>query len=486
MSNPFQEINENVISDPLYYGKQYTSFTPNQMTYNRQEAVKRFELADQIKKDNQKIMLQGKGVAPLSSDDLLTTNNLDYSFTNDNTMALLANNRKEYRYQQEIYRQVNVNSRSRMKFRTRPVTNSDRECFPDKMIWDQYFNSESETFENIDLCCITFNNVMGGFDQQFPYFTIKEGQLYINVPEYLESDNYKIVLKPPPKNIRQVRLRSVEVPKSFDIINKTNNLLMLDVINPCTGESFPYPDDLDFALILLSIGIYSVEEILQNIVDQLNLTVRQLRASVQQSECDPFSYIYNSNTGEVTINSELEFHLKFWFSTSYPQFNLFEILGYPYPFPRNDEGNPIYVKSFSNLIEQSSPLTSNGLTNKIPYQKPNLNIYDYIFLAIDKLDVIQDQSVTNYDIFAKILINDNGFIGGTKIFQTPLEKLEELRIYWIDAYGNPVEFNGQENSFLLEFIEEQDKLKNADFSSNRGLNNFDNDICKIAYKTNVD
>lgn len=455
----------------------------NNDTFNRQEAIKRFNLKEAIRNDRQKIVLTNKGFAPPGEDDLLTTNNLDYSFTNDNTLGILANNRKNTRYYQEVYKLQNISSRQRMKYEERLVVATDRPAFPNKDIWDKYFDPTTGTFKEIDLCCLAFNNVTcpnnitTNADQNFPYFVSRGGKLYIKVPKEFDTNKYTIILNPSLKNIRYVRVRSIEAPKKLNIVNKYNNLLMLDVKDPCNTNPCRYPGELPFALLLIPIGSYTIDELLAEIISQLNSVVCQ---------CDPFSYYYNPNTGEITINSEYEFKLKFWFSTLYPQFNLYEMLGFKDPFPTDADGNEIYTKVFTNLVEQPSPLTNLGLINQVPYRTPNLDIHDYIFLAIKTLSVIKDESVTTSDIFGKILLKEPSlpFVSTTKVFQQTLNTLESLEIEWLDAFGNLVDFQGQENSFLLEFVEEQDKLKNSEFSNTRGLNNYDPSVPKVIYKLN--
>jgi hypothetical protein len=479
-------------------------------TYHMQKEIKRFELRDKVRKDRQRIRLVDKGMAPLDQDDLLLTHSLDHSFTNINTLGTLPNNQKDVRYYQETYRQINVNSRQRKKFQERPVIPSDRDTFPNKEIWDQFFDPESSEFQDLDVCCITFNSILG-FDQEFPFFFIKEGQLWIKQPIDLSSSSYTITLEPALRHIRYIRLKSVEAPgtasnsfqeqvsltngnstsvinsNTLNQINSTNNLLMLDVLDPCRcDKSFPHTAGLPFTLLLIPVGNYTIDSLLTRIVQLMNDSLKECLEGLQRP-CEPFSYFYDVNTGEVDIRSDYPFHLKFWFSTTHPQFNLHEMLGYPYPFPTDENGEPAYVKSFSNMIEVPSPLTNLGLVNRQPFKKPRLNVNDYIYLAIRHLDVIKDESVVSEDLFAKIPTGgDSNYIGSTKVFFEPFNKLERFEVRWIDAFGNLVDFAGQENSFLVEAVEYQDKLKDSDYSSLRGIANYETDITKVAYKTNND
>ncbi|MEX0598100.1 MAG: hypothetical protein WD512_16550, partial [Candidatus Paceibacterota bacterium] len=126
--------NSNII---INYMDSASSADPLTYTYNRQKDLQRFELNDRIRRDRQKMVLKG-GQDTISSDDLLVTNNLDASFTNENTVSALPNNRKETRYYQENYVYLNISSRQRQKFNERPVISSDRETFPNKQLWDEF------------------------------------------------------------------------------------------------------------------------------------------------------------------------------------------------------------------------------------------------------------------------------------------------------------------------------------------------------------
>jgi len=210
--------------------------------------------------------------------------------------------------------------------------------------------------------------------------------------------------------------------------------------------------------------------------------------------CKPFSYYYNAATGQIDFLGEFEFHMKFFFSTTMPQFNLWQMLGFEFPYPRDVENRPIYVKKFSNLVIRKSPIAPKQV-NLVPYARPSLDIFDYVYLAIEGMKVIQDDAVTNdTDIFAKVMVGDmvgdrggncNRFISSTRVYSDPLDRLNEIKVKWVDQFGNLLDMKGQENSFLLEIVEYQDRLKDADFSSQRGLNNFDQEVERVQHKTIV-
>lgn len=453
-------------------------------TYNRQRALNRFGIQDKIRRERQKIVLQ-TDPDQVDNDDLLVTNNLDASFTNENTVGTLPNNRRENRYFQENYVYQNISSRQRQRFIERPVIAQDRETFPNKELWDEFFDSETGTFGgDLDICCLTFNNLLE-FGQEFPYFFQKENQLFLRVPEDPNPNEYTIVLRPPRRHVRAIRLVSVEGPRFLDEVNDQNNLILVDIIDPCTGESFEYEEDLPFECILIPIGSYTITTLMDRIVALLNQVVANKLTALGRDSCQPFSYFYDAGTGQIDILGEYLFHLKFWFSTTNPQFHLWEMLGYEFPYPRDEENQPTYTHNFTNLISCQSPLIA-GKTNLKPFRRPNLDIYDYIYLVINGLDVIQDDSISlDDDVFAKVLVRENRFISSTKIFSVPLDRLEKIRVRWLDPFGNLLDMKGQENSFLLEIIEYQDRLKEADFSSQRGLNNFDQEITRVQHKTVV-
>lgn len=461
---------------------------PINYTYNRQRDLQRFELNDKIRRDRQRMVLKG-GQDTISSDDLLVTNNLDASFTNENTVGTLPNNRKETRYYQERYTYLNISSRQRQKFNERPVIKQDRDSFPNKQLWDEYFDPDTGLFSgDIDLCCLTFNNLLE-FGQEFPYFFQKENQLWIKVPRDPDPNRYTIILEPPYRHIRTIRLVSVEGPRILDPVNEQNNLILLDVINPCTCKSFPWADDMPFAIILIPIGSYTIEGLLQKIVALMNQAVAPfLKKREDGSVCKPFSYFYDAGTGQIDFLGEYEFHMKFFFSTTMPQFNLWQMLGFEFPYPRDAENRPIYVKNFNNLVTRRSPIVP-GHVNLIPYARPNLDIYDYVYLAIEGLQTIQDTAVANgTDLFAKVLVREPGenrFISSTRVYSEPLDTLNQIKVKWLDQFGNLLDMKGQENSFMLEIVEYQDRLKDADFSSQRGLNNYDQEVDRVQHKTIV-
>lgn len=466
---------------------EYADANQSSFTLGRQGALQDFELKDKIRRDQQQIVLKTDPHS-LASDDLLMTNSLDASFTNQNTIGTLPNNQIKNRYYQENYQLINISSRQRQKFISRPVTAEDRETFPNKEIWDEFFDPETNTFggDDLEICCLALNQVLASnserileFGQEFPFFFQKENELQIQVPNDINPNEYTITLRPARRHIRSIRLVSVEPPRFLDVINEQNNLILLDVIDPCIGESLPHvPDpDLPFSMFLVPLGDYTIPTLLDAIVLGMNSTVER---------CNPFLSVFNPNTGEITFkveNSKWQFHMKFWFSTTFPQFNLWEMLGFEFPYPRDAENQPAYVSEFSNLVTEPSPLAPE-LNNVHPFKFPSLDIFDYIYLVVDGLAVVQDPQVIDADLFAKVLVRESRFISSSKIFTEPLDKLEIIRVRWLDPFGNLLNVKGQENSFLMELVEYQDRLKDADYSSQRGVRNFD-EIERVQHKTVV-
>ena len=459
---------------------EFSSAQPTNYTYNRQSDIQKFHLNDRIRTDRQKMVLT-TNPDYLDDSDLLTTNNLDASFTTENSVSTLPNNRLDTRYYQENYVLINISSRQRQEFNERAVIPEDRDIFPNKQIWDQFIDSETgNIIGDVDVCCITFNNILE-FGQEFPYFFEKENQLWIRVPNDPNPNQFTVILRPERRHVRAIRLVSVEPPRGLDVINEVNNLLMLDVIDPCTNESIPWPDDLPFALTLIPIGSYTVDTLLERIIQLLNQLVEPYLEESNRV-CKPFSYLYDLNTGQIDIIGEFLFHLRFWFSVSDPQYQLWKMLGYQFPYPRDEENQPAYVNVFSNLVSAPSALTDTGLVNYFPFSRPNLDIIEYIYLVVEGFDVIQDPQIITEQIFAKVLIKENRFISSTKIYTEPLDRLSKIRVKWIDQFGNLLNVKGQENSFLLEIIEYQDRLKDADFSSQRGIRNYDEEVNKVQHK----
>jgi hypothetical protein len=294
-------------------------------------------------------------------------------------------------------------------------------------------------------------------------------------------------LNPTLKNVRSIRLVSAEIPLEINNITPYNNMLMLDVIDPKTQQSIDFDSDLPFMLLLIPPGNYDIAGLMDTIVALLNHAMEFVCMST--SECPAFSYKYVETTGEIEICSKFCFHLKFWFSCTEIQFNVWDMLGFPEPFPTDDNNNPIYLNKWSNLVERVSPLGDGAsLVNKVPAKKPGLDIFRYVYLVVKGLRVLRDTNVAEgNDILAKVFLSEEQkLITGTKIFDVPVENIYVFDVEWIDEYGQLVDFGGRDNSFTLQILEYQDKLKRADYNSQRGMRNYEERVPSIAYSVNTD
>jgi len=466
---------------------------PINYTLNRQGALKRFQLRDRIRKDNQKIVLKSDTCLP--ADDLLSTNQIqEYQdprkktseTTSPDQLGILPTNLIDERYYQENYTLVNISSRQREQFLVRTITAEDRDEFPNKEIFDKFFDPDTETFGDLLQCASTFNSVIG-LEQDLPCYFAEEGKLKLRVKNDTETNHYRVNLNPVLKNVRSIRLVSAEVPLTINNITPQNNLLMLDVIDPCTNQSVDFDTDLPFMLLLIPPGNYNIQELLRTITALLNCAMQCINRST--IERPAFRYKYVETTGEIVFESIFSFHMKFWFSCTESQFNVWDMLGFPGPYPTDDCNNPVYVKSFSNIVNRPSPLGEiPGLLNRVPAKRPSLDIYSFIYLVVKDLRVLNDTNIPEgKEILAKVFLNEpQKLMAGTKVFDVPVEEIRRFDIEWIDEYGQLVDFGGRDNSFTLQILEYVDKLKRVDFNSQRGTRNYEDRIESIHYKVNTD
>jgi len=467
---------------------------PINYTLNRQGAIRRFQLRDKIRKDNQKVVLKSECALP--EDDLLSTNQIqEYQdpskpkpkTTTPDQLGLLPTNLINERYFQENYSLVNISSRQRNQYYIKTVTLEDRMDFPNQDIFDEYYDPETGNFGDLLKCSSTFNNVLGLLGQDLPCYFAEGGKLKLRIKNDTDTNQYRVNLNPVLKNVRTIRLVSAEIPLTINNITPHNNLLMLDVIDPCTGQSFDFDTDLPFMLLLIPPGDYDVPQLLETITALLNCALQCINRS--SAKCPAFGYKYVPETGEIEFMSKYKFHLKFWFSCTEAQFNVWDMLGFPGPYPMDENRNPVYVKVFSNLVDRLSPLGEiPGLMNRVPAKRPSMDIYSFIYLIVKELGVLRDTNIPDgKEILAKVFLSEpQKLISGTKVFDVPVETIERFDVEWVDEYGQLVDFGGRDNSFTLQILEYVDKLKRVDYNSQRGTRNYEDRIPSISYGVNVD
>ena len=111
----------------------------------------------------------------------------------------------------------------------------------------------------------------------------------------------------------------------------------------------------------------------------------------------------------------------------------------------------------------------------------NFNNEAYILMCSDRLTLDDINPVVNTGsvdkVFSKIQLSDdpgevmfNTYVGGERIFYEPISRLDKIDIEFRRPDGKLFDFRGREHSFTLEIEEYQDRLRTANKSSRRGIN----------------
>lgn len=111
----------------------------------------------------------------------------------------------------------------------------------------------------------------------------------------------------------------------------------------------------------------------------------------------------------------------------------------------------------------------------------NFSNLNYILMTSDRLTTDDVNPVLNTgpvdQVFAKIQLSGapgsvmfNTFIGGERIFYEPIGRLDEIDIGFRRPDNRLFDFRGREHSFTLEIEEYQDRMRTANVSSRRGIN----------------
>jgi hypothetical protein len=336
----------------------------------------------------------------------------------------------------------------------------------------------------------------------FPYFTRWDGNIGFTKWKYREPDSYIIRLPRIFTNVKSISLVEAEIPNTLYPINKYNSLVTIDIVDNVTGRSVLLKNDASYYpyfVIQLRIGAYTLDEVVTHLQNRVNEVINDL--TVDEFD-NLFTISLDKNSGEVLIklNSvpgrDLKFHWKFQYidqiqneSLPLTQYsNLWYTLGFSQPYESNSDGSDKYVTERTNLFDFGMNPTLTGVPESRteyhlskPYRFPDIAPHRYILLSIaglNNLEFYQNPLVTNIqnkDIFARIPMNspvgDVVFYKNrlSKVFvDTPLDRLTEFEVSWLDYAGIPVDFNGRDHSLLFEIVEYIDKLESADFSSQRG------------------
>lgn len=429
------------------------------------------------------------------------------------------------RYVKEIREVININSIQRQVFSSDAVEPRDPDTgiYIRQVVKTDENGNEFISLEEFDENILNAEFTPGENDVIRPYIRNLSNDIIFRRFMFPNPNSYEIQLSRAFTNVKSIRLLSTEIPNVYNVVNKYNNIITLDIIDldkelnynesqigitrsiPIrTGNSF-----FNYLLIQLPIGSYDFQSLLQMFQTTLN-------EAVSREYHDDFHNLFtvtgNTHTGKVKIKlndpegRNLAFHLAFT-ETVRQYTDLWYILGFPSPMLINPDSTPRHVKEMTNLfdfgqnpifqrLQDQSTITNGGqLTVGLPsstvenyriirpYRRPDLNI-KYIYLVIEGLGAVEevlgpDQNVVfdSTNVFAKILLNVplgetayNTFISNPKIFvDSPLPRLDRLKIRWIDPFGLPVDFQGVNHSFTLELVTYIDKIQSTGFDSKRGV-----------------
>ncbi len=142
----------------------------------------------------------------------------------------------------------------------------------------------------------------------------------------------------------------------------------------------------------------------------------------------------------------------------------------------NQVPSSVFINNYNKLksktfLKQDITIGTGGIVyQKVKNGAINLSGENYINLCFpslggkqteNKQNILQTSQNTNQDVFAKILLPDNSgnilfntFVSSPKIFQTPISKLTDLLVKFIDNDGNEYDFQGKEHSFTLEIFQQ--------------------------------
>ena len=225
------------------------------------------------------------------------------------------------------------------------------------------------------------------------------------------------------------------------------------------------------------------------------------------------------------------FHWRFWSHWSIPEdHTLYRMLGFARPYLKNADGTDYYGPIFDNVWRlgygerptnpgaglrelQSEKGRLKPRPQPRPFAKINLVPETYIYLIVEGLNLTNDNILdTNCEqvidnIFAKVQVcpgsstpgqgTSQGTGQGTgqgcrslekacsgdvlyntaisvhKVYlESPLRILQTLKIRWVDAFGDPIDFGDREHSLTFEAVQFVDYLTETNFDSTRGVGAF--------------
>ncbi len=478
--------------EDLLTTNQYTNDVGQHSGYGMTDDLKRFKYRARVeKKHTLKTQNQNKNI---EDEDLLKTNPV---ITEDGELKQLNNNR----YHKMITTVININSIQRQIFDKSEVVprNSETGLYTREVEDDE----GNVVIQEYTAKMLNDEFSAGPNDYYEPYFRKNNGDIGVIKYKYRYPNEYKIYLPRSFTNVKDIRMVSSEIPNTLNTINKYNDLITIYIrdidtqkrILLKTGKS-----QFNYLLFQLENGNYTLEELIKHMQNKTNDVIKDI--SVEEFT-NLFLISVNKNTGKISIKinnppgKNLEFHWRFWFKhdlesslpiTKYG--NLWYILGFNRPYEITTTGDDKFVTEITNIFNFGvNPFIKDVVSNDRveyhvlkPYRAPDLTPNKYIFLTIEGLQTvtnIQNPDVTNFknlDIFAKVNLDVplgetafNSFVSNPKLFfETPLRKLDKLKIKWIDYSGIAVDFSLRNHSFSLEIIEYIDILESTNYSSQRG------------------
>ena len=401
----------------------------------------------------------------------------------------------------EIKTKVNINSLQRQLTTLDTVERNPETGLYTRDVVDSDTGQRHVQLYNADI--LNNETSLSATEPPKPYFTQPNGNIAKKRYQYARPDNYKISLPRKFTNVKSVRLTSVEVPNSLNLVTPYNNLILLDILDVDTGSSIELKSGASpysFLLFQLTPGSYTLAQLATHMQTVVNDLVRE--ASVEEF-ADLFTITIDSTTGQVSISLtdpsgfDLKFHWRFWFRddldgtlpvTEYT--NLWYLLGFAQAYETTSDGSDRYTKVRTNLLGHGvNPLISGQVDNlsdyrlRLPYRQPIALPHKYIYLSIKELGgsftELFNPDITNFNqpehLFAKVVLNvpagqtTHEFESNSKVFESTLPHLEELTIQWLDFAGQPVDFQQTEHSFTLEIIEYSDQLEDTRLDSRRGI-----------------
>lgn len=156
-------------------------------------------------------------------------------------------------------------------------------------------------------------------------------------------------------------------------------------------------------------------------------------------------------------------------------------------------GSNIRVSSELHGNRSIQANTDTGESDGKLFRSISLEGENYIYMVIPELGNIQTSNTAVKDVFAKIILTQSpglmtfdSFISSPKEFDSPLAKLDSLRIKMIDYRGFPFDFHDLNYSITLEVIEVVEVLENTNIrsKSSSGMQDFDKKN-KVTFNDNV-